>query len=127
MIFLKAWWSRCKLARLTGNRRRVAEAVLSIDEANGRLERSRRRLKKLQGRLSVLTEIVEKDLESAERSQRQVEHAMDALREEIQIYEEHTVPTLVAQHKLLLSRHEAERAVAVRSQTLAQLPGGEEQ
>ena len=113
--------SRLRLLWLVGAERRLVRSVLALDQAASRLDRSRKKLRAVEKRVSLLAASAERDVGEAERVQRQARDAVEAIREENEIYKEVTIPTLTAQHKLLLARYEAETAVAVRNQTMAQM------
>ena len=118
--------SRTKLFWLVLVRRKLAAAMARLDVASACLAARVKELKRLERKVVMLTESVAEDLVLAEKAKRQVVSAMEIEREKAQIYEDVTIPTLLAQHKLVLARYEAETAIAVRNQTIAQMTRGEE-
>lgn len=115
------WWRR-----LFGERRSAAVLMASTWQRTSRqllhrLKRDRKQLISLQSKLQQLNNQLEEDLDAALRAQQSYETAIDALRSENQILSETTVPTLVAQNKLLLQRYDTELAIQARRQVAAGL------
>lgn len=73
----------------------------------------------LEARLSTLMRQVDRDFTEAEKLEKSHAIALDALQNENKILSEITVPTLTAQHKLLLARYDAETAIQARRQVSA--------
>jgi len=89
------------------------------------LEKDQERIRELLVKVQNLSKRVETDLDKAAKMEQQHQTAMEALRSENQVLSDTTVPTLVAQHKLLLERHDADTAIQVRRRVAAQLPNEE--
>lgn len=79
-----------------------------------RLDKRQREMKALQTRFSFLAKSAEEDTQNARDTATQYSEAIEALRSENQILRDVTVPTLVAQHKLILQRIDAETAIEVQ-------------
>jgi len=65
------------------------------------------------------------DLVQASLLQKKYEEDLDATRSKLKVIEEFTVPELVASHKTVLARIDAETAIAVRTQVGASFREGE--
>lgn len=81
-----------------------------------RLVERRAELDELRAKLQSLSNRLEDDLRKAEQVEEQHRTAVEALRSENRILADVTVPTLVAQHKLILQGIESETAIQVRRQ-----------
>lgn len=99
---------------IIGRSARRVERRIQRHEAG--LERMRRHLESRIAAISARIDQAMTDLESARKTQRAYESELDAVRNQLRIAEEVTIPTLTAAHKLLLSRYDAETAIQVRRQ-----------
>lgn len=91
-------------------RRDRVDRLLQIRQA--KLEVTRTELLSIAGQITT-------DIETARREHRQYDTQISALRSELQVASEITIPALVAANKLLHERWEAETAIAVRHQVMA--------
>ncbi len=122
-----SWFvSKIKLIGLKGSRRRLELATSRCRQLLGQLEIKRKKLKSLERKVVVLSESLLEDLEEAEKSLKRMEAALETEREKVRLYEDVTVPGLMAAHQAVVARIEAEHAVSVRNRTLAQITHGEE-
>ncbi len=131
-----SWWlSKIRLFWLKGSRRRLVMATslsqrvyrkLSIKEAS--LQALKKKAKTHEKKLMLLSESLLEEIEDVEnlredfeKSLKQTESALESVREECEVYKDVTIPTLLAQHKLVLAQYEEQTAIAVRNQTIAQI------
>jgi hypothetical protein len=87
---------------------------LRISLAQDRLD-----LSNLREQWEILNQKVSDDIQRAEEADRLHQVAIDALRSENQVMRDITVPELVAAHKLILQRYDAETAIEIRRQVAA--------
>ena len=99
MLFALQWEERAK-----GARHALVEDRLELTAIEMRLE-------KISARLDV-------DLKMAEDVDKQHREAIDALRSELKIVSEVSMPVLVASHKLLLQRYESEIAIEAKKMAM---------
>ena len=105
---LKSWFSpavaQARISRLDGRLDRLAD----------QREEQRKALDRREAELSALAERIGRDLENARRTDLRYEVALEEVREQNRVLEM-TVQTLVASHKLLQERYDAETAIQVRN------------
>lgn len=85
-------------------------------------EDDKRKLLDLQDTLEATMKKVELDIANANRLQESQQTALEALRNENKIFSDTTIPTLVASHKLILERIDAETAIQARRRVIATTP-----
>lgn len=112
-------WFSCRLAsrRLSGSTRRLEQ----LDKAR---VRSLERLEQRSAELDALAIRIAADVDNAGRIHRSHESALEEVREKNRVLEE-TINTLVASHRLLLERYDAETAINVRTRVAASATGRE--
>lgn len=82
-----------------------------------KLERNLKRLRSLKAQFDIVSETVLEDIEDAENLQRKQEHVIDGLGEENKVMSKIMIPQLIAAHKLILERYDAEMAIEVKKRT----------
>ncbi len=95
--------------RLSLAERRCARAELAFN-------RSIDRVQVLKSHLEVLQLDVAQEVKGVERNTRVYEDALAALRAQLEVSEEITIPALTAAHKLMLARIDGDTAIQVRRQ-----------
>jgi chromosome segregation ATPase len=109
---LKAWGTAAPLrAKLSSVRSDLARLESERDESD-------LRLKQRAAELSALSERIQRDVEEARGVHRRLEYALEEIREQNRVLET-TINTLVASHKLVLERVDADTAIQVRSRVAA--------
>lgn len=81
-----------------------------------RLNDSARQLELLRGQMDAVVDEIKVDLEESRRSNAELTTQLSGSQQALRVMEESTVPGLVASHKLLVARWDAETAVQVRTQ-----------
>ena len=106
--------------------RQINAAIRICDEAKRsqavaakQLKEKEARLLALQDKLLELQTSLESDLKAAEKSFAVYETALTAVRAELKVAADVTIPALTAAHRLVLARYDAEVAVQVRKQVAA--------
>jgi hypothetical protein len=84
-----------------------------------RLAKRRKQLAAIGRKQAAVGEALAEDLEEADGNLRALEEAMEALRAELQVLKEVTIPALVTAHKLIVERNVADTAIQVRRQMAA--------
>ena len=120
-------WFRARLRnaqvafRLQAMGGRLSTLDRQRDAATRRIQRRERELGVLQQRMGILAAGIETDLEEQKETERHYEREIRALeldieklRARLQIAEDVTIPTLIADHAKLLAVIEADTAVEVR-------------
>ena len=100
-------------------------ARLSVVQADlARLESEREdsdvRLKQRASELNTLVEKIRREVDDARAVHRRLESALEEIREQNRVLES-TIQTLVASHKLVLERVDADTAIQVRSRVAASI------
>ena len=100
-------------------------ARLSVVQADlARLESEREdsdvRLKQRASELNTLAEKIRKEVDDAGAVHRRLESALEEIREQNRVLES-TIQTLVASHKLVLERVDADTAIQVRSRVASSI------
>lgn len=90
-----------------------------IGQLNKEREALAKRVAADERRLRTIGETLAEDLEDAKMVQRRYEEELEAVRQENRILNDVIIPTLVAQHKVVLERLDADVAVEVRRRTAA--------
>ncbi len=83
------------------------------------LEQDRKNLEKLSRQIEAASARLDVNLREAERVGNQQEKAVAALRDELQILKEVSLPVLIASHKLLLQRYDTETQIEVKKAAIA--------
>ena len=114
MNWMRSWFATASVVRrLSGSQEHLDSLKLMVVESASRLERRSRELDELMLRIGT-------DVEDARRIHRRLEAALEETREQNKVLER-TVQTLVASHELLISRYDAETAIAVRARVAASI------
>jgi hypothetical protein len=109
---------RARIRSRWGLRRLTAAQRLAFDWCEKSLKTAKR-LERGREKLIVLSERFDADLAEAASLAKQHSSVVDALRNENKILGEVTIPTLTAQHNLILQRIRAETELQVRRQVAA--------
>ena len=110
--WIKSWFVTAHVVRqLSGSKDHLDSLELMADESTSRLERRAKELDDL--RMLIGT-----DVEDARGIHRRLESALEEVREQNKTLEI-TIQTLVASHKLLMERYDAETSIAVRARVAA--------
>lgn len=116
--WLRSWFVGAKVVREVNYLlQKSEEAVAKREALNATLAKDLQEFRKLQ-------EAVERDLEKAEQLAESHGKALDAMRHELKIATDVTIPTLVQAHRLVLSRYDAEVAIQVHRQSAVSSSGG---
>lgn len=94
--------------------RALTSAMAYADKWENRAARLDRRLGKLRRELTDIVSRLDSEMRVVEQLQAQHSTAIEALRSQLKIAEDTTIPTLVASHQLLLKHYDAEAAIEVR-------------
>ena len=110
--WIRSWFVQAQVLRkLSGSQDHLDVLELMADESTSRLERRAKELDDLMMRVGI-------DVENSRRIHRRLEAALEETREQNRCLEK-TIQTLVASHELLISRYDAETALAVRARVSA--------
>lgn len=93
--------------------RRLSGSQKSLDRAFSALKSAEARVEKRSKELNALSEKTQADLTDVRRIHRRYEAALEEVREKNHVLEQ-TIQALVASHKLLVERWDAETAIEVR-------------
>jgi len=101
---------------------RIAEKTQQkLAAASKRLDKQKKLLLSVKKQLEFLIKSVEEDLDEASEAVQGGEFAVKALQEQVDIYKDITVPELVAAHRLVLERTDAQTAIAVKERARLKL------
>lgn len=110
--WIKSWFQTAHVCRqLSGSQQHLDALAEQNRESETRIELKSRQLE-------AAIELVRSEIRDAERIHRRMESALDEVREQNRVLEK-TIQTLVASHELLISRYDAETALAVRARVAA--------
>lgn len=109
--YIKSWFSSRKLSAAM---QAASDWEKKAEGLNERMLQHQENLKSHLVTFQILKDVIETDFEKYESLKDQQQTAIEQLRSENRVLAETTIPTLVAQHKLILSRVEAETANQVR-------------
>lgn len=84
-----------------------------LDKLERDLKKNMSRIERRASEVSAVERRMDEDLESARRTCRRFESALEEVREKNRVLEQ-TIDALVASHRLLIARYDAEAAVATR-------------
>jgi F0F1-type ATP synthase membrane subunit b/b' len=118
--------SRITLRNIKKSDRIASNCDKRYKKISRRLEKRKKLLQKLQRRIDSVAKVVTEDVEESEKTVEKMKTALDAVRDELQIAEEVTIPGLVKCNKLLLERTSADTAEQVRRQVNNIVPRNEE-
>lgn len=92
-----------------------------VDKSIRKLDRRKRELAALERCLKLIVDTTAEDVEEAMDTVKQSGEATDAVRGQLQILEDMTIPGMVRQNTRLLALWDAETAIQVRRQVAAQV------
>jgi hypothetical protein len=132
MSKLRAWWQNRQWSRYVSNG--IAGLSTRVRRVEARLDRRRKYVEEFKASVRAVgdsldeeREVVTADLAyvmrqlgELQKAQKQYENQMEALRSQAKIAEEVTIPSLVAAHKLVLERVDADTAIQIKKQVAQQ-------
>ncbi len=111
------WVRSCfAMRKISATERMAKQLGMRVESSLRRLNKRQKQLRSLQRRLELISESLAEDLEESITVQRKYEETVEGLRSENKILTEVTLPLLTAQHRLQLTRYDAETAIEVRKQ-----------
>jgi predicted nucleic acid-binding Zn-ribbon protein len=113
-----------KYRRLTAARKTAARWMQESAKVMDQISRDSIKLEELRLEVQSLSDQIAVDVKRASNLVERQREALEALQEENRILSESTIPTLVASHKLLLERYDAEVAIAVRQRVVTSASEG---
>ena len=120
---LRLWWTGKRLQEhLSAIEERCLDAEVRKQKALIRLAAREAEIGRLYEQMLASKAMAEKELAAAKSAFDAYEESLSAVRAELRVAADITVPALVASHKLLLARYDAETTIETRRGVSAMLP-----